>query len=618
MAVDELNFLIGGPQGAGLETTAQVLTFSLAHSGYWVISEREYHSNIRGRHSYIHFRVGRKRPLALTYPLDLLGAMDAETIFTHFKSLEENSYLVYDESSIDKTYKQIPSMEKHLKEILEMEIGEKTVGSIVEYLRSEKGVNTVGINFPKVLSRLSKEFDLSPSQASRYVSSILIGAVSGLMNLKEQSLRKALENRFGGRKKLMKQNLFLIKLVSDSVKEKHGTPIEMNPVRNQERELLVVSGNEIVAMGKLVAGVRYESYYPITPAADECFFLETLDLDSSLVVFQTEDEISAICSAIGAALTGTRSSTSTSGPGFSLMVEALGWAGMNEVPIVITYYQRGGPSTGQPTRGSQSDLLFSIFASHGEFPRIVLSSGDHLEAFKDSVMAFNLAEKYQVPVIHLLDKFLANSIVTMPIPELNLDITRGLVDEKTNAYKRFSLSENGISPRKFLGEEVMWYTGNEHDELGHVSENPDIRRKMYEKRMRKLRLMDKEISQEERAKYYGSEDADFLLVGWGSVKGVCLDAINHMNGAYLHVRFFSPFPRRRVSSILENFDSEKIIFVEHNYIGQLRKLFLMHRLNAGGSIVKYTGRPMYTNELMKGIKTILEKGKRKVVLELGP
>ncbi|MGC8556071.1 MAG: hypothetical protein ACP5NG_03585, partial [Conexivisphaera sp.] len=290
-------------------------------------------------------------------------------------------------------------------------------------------------------------------------------------------------------------------------------------------ELLVASGNDVVAMAKIVGGLRYQSYYPITPAADESFTLEEYEslhgegYDSEIVVLQTEDELAAVNSAIGAALAGARSATATSGPGFDLMVEGLGWAGMNEVPVVVTYYQRGGPSTGQPTRGAQSDLLSSVFASHGEYPRIVLASGDHEEAFYDAIDALNYAERYQMPVIHLVDKFLANTIATIQVPDISrIRIDRGkLTGEVSGEYKRFDMS-SPISPRAFLGQAVMWYTGDEHDEAGHITEDSENRIRIYEKRMRKLELADSEIPEERRASYYGPEDADFLLLGWGFVR----------------------------------------------------------------------------------------------------
>ena len=252
-------------------------------------------------------------------------------------------------------------------------------------------------------------------------------------------------------------------------------------------------------MGKITAGCRFQTYYPITPASDDSEFLESNQIirqtdnnEGSIVVVQTEDEIAAITMAIGGALTGARSATATSGPGFSLMAEALGWAGMNEVPLVVSLYQRAGPATGLPTRHEQGDLMFAINAGHGEFPRIVFASGDIEESFYDTIKAFNFAEKYQMPVIHLLDKAIANSIMTCKIFDQNkVTIDRGqLLQTIPNStptgegghYLRFKFDENPVSPRVTLGTEngIFWNTGDEHSEEGHISEDPVVRVKYDE------------------------------------------------------------------------------------------------------------------------------------------
>ena len=194
--------------------------------------------------------------------------------------------------------------------------------------------------------------------------------------------------------------------------------------------------------------------------------------------------------AVGASLTGTRSATSTSGPGFSLMAETLGWAAINEVPVVISLFQRSGPSTGLPTRQGQDDLLFAINAGHGEFPRIVYASGDVEDSFYDTGKCFNFADVFQLPVIHILDKFIASSVVTCNRFEPDLvSIDRGKLLEKIDGdYKRFAHSPDGISPRSKLGLEngVFWNTGDESDEHGHISEDPVNRIQMMDKRQKKV------------------------------------------------------------------------------------------------------------------------------------
>lgn len=244
-----------------------------------------------------------------------------------------------------------------------------TVKSVVKYLQGNRKVRVVALSFKELLMEIQKREGIVPSQASRYISTILVGAVAAITDISQESLDYSLRRRFT-REDVYRHNRAMANIVIDLVKGQFGSELKLDPPKIGVRSILVASGNDAIAMAKVVAGVRFQAYYPITPAADESFTLEeyeTLGGEGSIIIFQTEDELAAINAAIGAALTGVRSSVATSGPGFDLMVEGLGWAGHNEVPVVVTYYQRGGPSTGQPTRGGQSDLLSSVFASHGEY-----------------------------------------------------------------------------------------------------------------------------------------------------------------------------------------------------------------------------------------------------------
>lgn len=614
----------------------QFLANSFAKRGYGIVSDREYHSNIKGKHSYITLRASATSiPTALRETVQIMGAMDAETVFTHFSELEEGGHLIYDSSQADKSIHAIPTMppqvRKRITERLKKLGLESTLSSIITYLTINRRVVAVELDFPHILESLSTRFSLITEQASRYVSSILFGAVAGLVDIDDDCVRWCIKRRFTERETVAEQNLYLVKDVSNLVKDTYGVPYKLKPSRNNQKEFILGKGNDVVAMGKIVGGLRFQSYYPITPAADESFFLEAHDNlhnegeKGGIVVLQTEDELAAITSAIGASLTGIRSATATSGPGFSLMVEGLGWAGINETPVVITYYQRSGPSTGQATRGSQADLLSVLHASHGEFPRFVIASGDHEEAFNDAIDAFNLAERYQVPVIHLLDKFLANSIVTMPLPDLSkVKIERGaLIESPGEGYKRFDLMKT-VSPRARLGSNaIIGHSGSEHDEWGRSCEDPVNRRVMTEKRMKKLELADSEIPARRRAIYFGSDEADVLLVGWGYVKMVAVEALTELNKvgysvAYLHLKMFSPFPSRYVASIMDRFPSDRVIALEYNYQAQAAMMIKLYTgKEVSKSIVKYTGRPMYLNEVVEAVKTMLETDVRRMVLSRG-
>jgi 2-oxoglutarate ferredoxin oxidoreductase subunit alpha len=394
-----------------------------------------------------------------------------------------------------------------------------------------------------------------------------------------------------------------------------------------EERRIMITGTTATALGKVVGGCRFQTYYPITPASDESEYLESHP-EFRVVVVQSEDEIAAITMAIGAAVTGARTSTSTSGPGFSLMAEGMGWAGMNEVPVVIFNYQRAGPSTGLPTRHEQGDLKFALSASHGEFPRLVLAPGDLEEYFYDAIDAFNYAERYQTPVIVLADKALANATQTLPWYDLEgVHIDRGLLlsDEELavlvaseGEYRRFKLTESGISPRSLPGQRggIFWNTGDEHDEVGHITEDPENRTRMMAKRMHKLETAAREIPIEKKVHWFGDRDADITLVSWGSPKGAILDAMEVLRGEgigvnFLQVHLILPFPSEFVAQVLAR--ARRRVNV-----GQLAQVIREKTgLAMDASILKWNGRAISQNEVVDGVKRILKEHESKVVLTYG-
>jgi 2-oxoglutarate ferredoxin oxidoreductase subunit alpha len=311
------------------------------------------------------------------------------------------------------------------------------------------------------------------------------------------------------------------------------------------------------------------------------------------------------------------------------MAEGLGWAGNNEVPLVITYYQRGGPATGQPTRHSQQDLRFAMHAAHGEFARIILASGDIKECFFDAAEVFNLAEKYQVPVIHLLDKAMANCSQTYPVFDYaSVKIDRGeIVGEKElegKEYKRFKFTETGVSPRAFLGTKnaVQWCSGDEHNESGNINEEPIIRRRMMEKRVGKLDLVDKEVPLEMKVNFFGDKDSENIVVSWGSPKGAIIEALNQLKDeglslGFIQVRMIHPLPSAYLKQMLQG--KKRIIDIEDNITAQLGGIIAQYTsIKPNFYVLKYTGRPMMTTEVYQAIKAILtDKAPERQVLMLG-
>ncbi len=322
--------------------------------------------------------------------------------------------------------------------------------------------------------------------------------------------------------------------------------------------------------------------------------------------------------AAGAALTGARSSTATSGPGFALMCEGMGWAGINEVPLVVTDWQRGAPSTGMPTRTEQGDLRIATTGAHGDFPVIVVASGDVIEAFYDAAQCFNYADRYQSVVVHILDKALSSSSRTVPYLDTdNIRIDRGEIaeprgDHDEGAFHRFAVTESGVSPRTLLGQKgnAHWCTGGEHTPEGRVTEDPVVREAQIEKRQRKMELALREIPLEEKVKIYGDRDAEMTILSWGSNKGAILECLDLLeaeghSARFLHARLMKPFPVDEMTELLEG--CKQLVIVEANFSGQYAELL---RANTGIApdhlVLKYNGRPISAEELIRTLHEIRE------------
>ncbi|GFN42265.1 MAG: 2-oxoglutarate oxidoreductase, alpha subunit, partial [Marine Group I thaumarchaeote] len=360
------------------------------------------------------------------------------------------------------TSDEVNTLDSPFKDRLHKELEAKnkpfTVAGVLE-IAKEKGVNIYPISFRDILSKLAEESDNPKLKGLiRMFNVIGVSLSLGLLKMPPDYLSKSIDTIFAKKPQIAELNKQASNYSYNLATAKFNNFDYSLTEKKKEPHTILVQGHQGTAIGKIVCGCRFQPYYPITPASDESMYLEENEIldeiegdrPGSTIVIQTEDEISAIGMMIGSSLTGTRSSTSTSGPGFSLMAEALGWAGINEVPIVITLYQRSGPSTGLPTRHGQDDLLFAIHAGHGEFPKIVYASGDIEESFYDTALCFNYADVFQVPVIHMMDKFLSSSVVTCRRFDPNkVTIDRGKLLEKIEGddYKRFALTDDGISPR---------------------------------------------------------------------------------------------------------------------------------------------------------------------------
>ncbi len=628
MVIESMNWMAGGPQGSGVDTASTIFGRACGYGGLYVFGRREYHSNIKTMHSYFHQRVSKQCTLANISDVNLLAAFDAETVVRHVGEIVSEGGLIVDSRDLSvNVLKDISTFsEEYRNQVRDFQkqnaIGD-TINDFLNYAKS-KQIQVYPVPYMDLLTEIGKQLNIEKiSILTKMINVLTIGVSFALLKYDRKLVEDAIKATF--HEKIAAMNVTAIDAAYDYTEKnfdvnKFKYKLEKQPITESR---IFLTGNQAVAMGKVLGGCRVQTYYPITPAADESEYLEAHEIlktrngsQEAIIVLQTEDEIAAVNSASGACLAGARAATSTSGPGFSLMAEGLGWAGNNEVPLVITMYQRGGPATGQPTRHSQQDLRFAMHAAHGEFARIILASGDIEECFYDAAEVFNLAEKYQMPVIHLLDKGMANSSQTYPIFDYSkVKIDRGLIvgekDLEGKTYKRFQYTETGVSPRAFLGTKnaVQWYSGDEHNEMGNINEEIWNRRKMMDKRIGKLALVDKEVSPEFKAKFFGDKTAENLVISWGSPKGAIIEALDQLKDegyslGFVQIRMILPFPSAQIKELL--LGKKRIIDVEDNHNAQLAGVITENtEIKPTHCILKYTGRPMMTTEVYQALKNII-------------
>lgn len=553
---------MGGEAGMGLESSGAGFSLALTRGGLHVFGLPDYMSRIRGGHNFFSVRVA---PKPLTGPREgvhLLLALNQETVARHVDEIVEGGAVIYDAQD------ELPD-----------------------------GVQREGVNFfPAPLTELAKE------KGGREVmrNTLALGLAAGLLGFDAGYLESVIRDNFASKgQKVVDGNLRVNAAGVEAAQAfADDFPFEIAAI-DDAPERLVLNGNTAFAMGALAGGCRFVSGYPMTPGSPVLIWFAQHAKEYGAVIKHAEDEISGLLMAIGAAHMGARSMAPTSGGGFSLMVEATGLAGITETPVVIYNAQRPGPATGMPTRTEQADMLFMLHASQGEFPRFLLAPANIEDAFHLGWRAFNLAERYQTPVMVLSDHFLADSFRTIDKDALDFDavtLDRGdlLSDEELDAlgdqdYKRFEVTESGVSPRAVPGHpNAVWVTSsNEHDETGAISEEAQNRIDQVDKRMRKRVGMAQEVP---APTWYGSEAAETTLVCWGSTYGPAQEAVDRSDGRLnlLHFSGLEPFPPAAEAALDR---ANRTVIVEQNATGQLETLI---RARTGRSmdaaIRRYDGR----------------------------
>ncbi|HKK96208.1 MAG TPA: 2-oxoacid:acceptor oxidoreductase subunit alpha [Anaerovoracaceae bacterium] len=548
------NLLIGGAAGQGIDTTTTILRKTLKKSGYNIFTAEDVMSRVRGGHNYSTIRFDSEEVFSHSKKLDGIVALNEEAINLHKNELNEDGFILCDKSVENDDLRTI----KIAMDEISTEIGN-----------------------PKV------------------IGTIAAGSVLSLFSESLDDAKEIVKEMFDER--LLGMNMEAIIKGFQMVESRYPK------LKGKGEPKLIVSGNEAISLGAIAAKIRFYTAYPMSPSTSIMGYLASKSEQVGVVVEQAEDEIAAINMAIGASYAGVRSMTGTSGGGFSLMVEALGLAGMAEIPIVIVDVQRPGPATGFPTRTEQSDLKFVISASHGEFPRMVISLCDHNDAFYQTARAFYMAEKYQIPVVILSDQYLADSHATIDTIDLEglPEISKSPIGEDEE-YLRYRFTEDGISPRLIPGEtdNLVAIDSDEHNERGWITEDAGVRVKMTKKRMKKLEKLKEELIEPE---FLGTNLFDTLLLGFGSTKGAIKETVENLNSigekkyAALVFGDVYPLPKKLLLEKVKN--AKLIINIEQNATGQLADVIREQTgITCGYSILKYDGRQITSDEIVEKIE----------------
>ncbi len=554
----EINFMVGGEAGQGVQSVGLLLAKAMARWGYHIFADQDYESRVRGGHNFFRIRASNVHVEAISESVDILIALNKESIDLHRHEIKKGGVIIYD--------------------------GEKLPGLTGNDL----------INLP--FTSLAKEEAGDAVMANTVALGVALGLIGYDLNLLNELLTGFFSGESGAK------NVKAANAGYQLAQGFEGARKKLTSAGDDKRMLL--NGNEAMSIGAIAAGCKFMAAYPMTPITSIMEYLAAHSAEFGLVVVPAEDEIAAINMTVGASFTGVRAMTATSGGGFCLMVEGLGLAAMTETPVVVIEGTRPGPAIGLPTRTEQGDLDFILHASHGEFPRVVFAPATVDDCFNLTAQAFNLAERYQLPVLLITDHYLANTYFTTDKFDLGkVTIDRGFLFDKNKTvgeYKRYVYTESGISPRAFPGNKdaLVVADSDEHDEAGHLIEDAETRTRMMEKRFKKLDALKKEIIP---PRFYGADTAETLLIGWGSTYGVIKEAAETMNQtggscSHLHLSQLRPFPAEAMAAVMKK--AKRTYVIENNFTGQLAGLISEQTgLAATGSILKYDGRP-FTPEII--------------------
>ncbi len=576
--ISQLSWKIGGQQGEGVESTDRIFSTALNRLGYYLYGYRHFSSRIKGGHTNNKIRISVKPMRAISDDLDILVAFDQETIDLNAHELRKGGVIVADA-------KFNPDATRYA----DVRLFSVPITAIAEELGT-----------------------------SLFKNMVASGASWALLGLPLDIFNAAVEEEFKRKgPAIVQKNVEAVRRGAQYIVDaSEGSDYTFRLEPSDGKAKLFMIGNDAIGLGAVAAGCRFMAAYPITPATEIMEYLVKVLPKFGGTVIQTEDEIAAVTMTIGSNYAGVRAMTSSSGPGLSLMTEAIGLAGMTETPVVIVDTQRGGPSTGLPTKQEQSDINAMIYGTHGEIPKIVIAPSSVEECFYDTIEAFNLAEKYQCPVIIVTDLQLSLGKQTAELLDYTrIRIERGkLIEEPlpplapNTLFKRYELQPDGVSPRVLPGtlHGLHHVTGVEHDEEGRPAESPLNRKKMMDKRLGKLHnvRIAQPIHSDAPHQY-----PDLLLICMSSNGGTIHEARERLLQDGLRtnqmvIRQIAPFPTELVRPHIEK--AKQVLVVENNATGQLADQIQLHvghatkirRLN------KYDGTPFLPSELVVACKEL--------------
>ena len=580
MAKYDFAIAVGGAPGQGIETAGKSISQICARYGLNVFTYTAYQSLIRGGHSFLTIRISSEPIANHGDKIDLIIALDRDSLEKHLPHVSPGGALIYNSDDV----KQEPERDD---------------------------IQLCPISYKE----LTNDPDRKKLMLNVCASSVALQLVGVDLSMLEDIIIRAFLKRKG--QAVVDANVAAAR-ASYNYAAEHFTPFETQ-FEKQEPALAFGSGNTLMAMGGAAAGVKFYAAYPMSPSTGVLHWMAPNARDLGIIVRQCEDEISVINMVIGAAHVGSRAMCATSGGGFALMSEAIGSAGMMEIPIVVVNVQRGGPSTGLPTKTEQGDLWQVLGASQGDFPKIVVSPTSIMDGFDTIPELFNLVDKFQCPGMVLTDLSLAEGHTTFVPDSINWQpkIDRGeLITEPGQTdgeYLRYQITDSGVSPRAIPGTPGHMHVvaTDDHDEDGGLISdeftNPHKRRDIMEKRQRKMEGIAERLPP---PTFEGAEDAEVTLIGWGSTHGVISEAVQQLNEAgiatsHIHFKWLYPIDEDAVNAVLSK--SAHAIIVECNYTGQFARFLRGETgFKADGHIRKYDGEPFMPHHIADGARELLD------------